>query len=112
MNQLLRIVSSASKNKGDISGFGVLIAHLSPGIPTTAVSSINKGILCGILAERYKTSWLAFLRLAIKNMFEEDNCSMVASTLFITMPGMSLETSLESGNDFHVCSHSYRKIRL
>ncbi|KVH90024.1 hypothetical protein Ccrd_007886 [Cynara cardunculus var. scolymus] len=96
---------NASKNNGAISGFGVLMAHLSPGTPMTAVSSIKKGIPRGILADRYKTSWLAFLRLAIKNMFEGANCSMVASTLFITMPGMSLETSLESGNDFHVCNH-------
>ena len=103
------MISGASKNNGAISGLGVLTAHLSPGTPITAVSSIKKGIAFGILADRYKTSWLAFLRLAIKNMFEEDNCSMVVSTLFITTPGMSIETSLESGIDFHVCNDSKKK---
>lgn len=98
----LRRVSRASKNKGPISGVGDLIAHLSPGTPITAVSSIKNGIPFGILADRYNTSWFPFLRFAMKNMLEEANCSIVASTLFIVIPGISFDTSLESGNDFHV----------
>lgn len=42
----------ASKINGDISGLGVLIADLTPGLPTTVVSSINNGIPRGILAEK------------------------------------------------------------
>ena len=78
------------------------MAHLRPGDPRVAASSIKKGIPLGSLADRYKTSWFLFLRLAMKNMFEEAKRSMAESTLFITMSGKSFETSLESGNDLHV----------
>lgn len=33
-----------SKKSGAISGFGVLIADLTPGFPMTVVSSIKKGV--------------------------------------------------------------------
>ena len=103
-NQLVRRFSIASKKRGAISGLGVLIAHLRPGTPTTAVSSIKKGIPWGILAERYNTSWFACLRFAIKNMFDAESRSKVVSTLLITIPGKSFITSFESGKDFHVCN--------
>lgn len=101
--QLWRKCSSASKKRGAISGLGVLIAHLTPGTPTAAVSSIKNGIPLGILAERYNTSWFAFFLFAMKNMFEAANLSRVDSMLLITSPGNSLNTSFESGRDFHVC---------
>lgn len=78
------------------------MAHLTPGVPITAVSSIKKGIPRGLLAERYNTSWLACLRLAIKNMFDAARRSRVVSTLLITDAGKSLDTSFESGSDFQV----------
>lgn len=40
----------------------------------------------------------------MKNMFDAASRSTVASTLPITRPGKSLETSFESGRDLHVCS--------
>lgn len=103
-NQLLRRFSRASKKRGAISGLGDLIAHFSPGIPITAVSSIKNGIPRGIFAERYNTSWFACLRFAMKNMLDTASWSRVASTLFTTIPGKSFETSFESGKDFHVCN--------
>jgi len=42
----------ASKKSGAISGFGVLMAHLTPGVPTTVVSSIKKATPLGILVEK------------------------------------------------------------
>lgn len=92
----------ASKKSGAISGLGVLIAHLTPGIPTPPVSSIRSGIARGTLAERYKTSWFMFLRFAMKNTLEAPRQSTVASTLLITTLGRSLVISFESGRDFHV----------
>lgn len=100
----LRRASIASKNSGAISGFGVLIAHLTPAIPTTPVSSIRNGIPRGALADRYKTSWFIFLRFAMKNTLDAARRSTVTSTLLITTLCRSLEISFESGRDFHVCS--------
>lgn len=78
------------------------MAHLRPGTPIAAVSSIKKGIPVGIFADRYNTSWFACFLFAMKNIFDAANRSSVASTLFIMIPGNSLSTSFESGNDFHV----------
>lgn len=48
----LRRASMASKKRRDISGLGVLTAHLTPGTPAAAVSSTRKTTLRGTLAER------------------------------------------------------------
>ncbi|KAF3684985.1 hypothetical protein FXO38_00020 [Capsicum annuum] len=95
--QLLSKVSTTSKKRGAISGLGVFMVHLTPGVPITVVSSIKKGIPRGILAERYNTSWLACLHIAIKNMFDAASRSRVFSTLVITDDGKALDTSFESG---------------
>lgn len=42
----------ASKKNGANSAFGVLIAHLTPGLPIAVVTSVKKGIPRGIFAEK------------------------------------------------------------
>lgn len=42
----------ASKKRGAVSGLGVLIAILTPGLLTTVVSSIKNGIPRGIFTEK------------------------------------------------------------
>lgn len=42
----------ASNRSPDISGLGVLAAHLTPGLPITVVSSIKNGMPRGIFDEK------------------------------------------------------------
>ncbi|KAH0451082.1 hypothetical protein IEQ34_021774 [Dendrobium chrysotoxum] len=107
-----RRASIASNKSGAISRLGVFTAHLTPGAPTEAVSSIKNGIPRGPLADIYKISLFAFLRFATKKTLVAAKFSTVESMLWIMALDRSFATSLESGRDFHVIKESFKSKRI